>query len=72
MLKNGYDLDRVDRIVYDWVPQAERGSIAKEDKKTETQLQEEEARVILKVPYVRGVSEEPKKSLEKAPQRGRW
>ena len=49
--------EHVDRIVSSWVPKAERGNTTREDREKETQGQEEEARVILKVPYVKGASE---------------
>ena len=52
--------------MYSWVPKAERGNTTREDKKTENQRQEEEARVILKVPCVKGASEKLKKNLKKA------
>lgn len=52
--------------VHSWVPKAERGNTTREDRETETQGQEEEARVVLKVPYVKGASEKLKKSLKKA------
>ena len=49
------------------MPKAERGNTTREDRETETQGQEEEARVVLKVPYVKGASSEKlKKSLKKA------
>ena len=48
------------------LPRAMSGNTTREDKKTETQGQEEEARVVLKVPYVKGASEKLKKSLKKA------
>ena len=48
------------------MPKAERGNTTREDRETETQGQEEEARVVLKVPYVKGASEKLKKSLKKA------
>ena len=65
-IRNRYDPDWVDRIFRSWVPKADRGNTTRENKKTETQVQEEEARVILKVPYVKGASEKLKKSLKKA------
>ena len=48
------------------MPKAERGNTTREDRETETQGQEEEARVVLKVPCVKGASEKLKKSLKKA------
>ena len=36
-IRDGYDPERVDRIISSWVPKAERGKTTKEDKKTETQ-----------------------------------
>ena len=65
-IRNGYDPERVDRIISSWVPKAERDNTTREDRETETQGQEEEARVVLKVPYVKGASEKLKKSLKKA------
>ncbi len=65
-IRNGYDPERVDRIISSWVPKAERGNTTREDRETETQGQEEEARVVLKVPYAKGASEKLKKSLKKA------
>ena len=65
-IRNGYDPERVGRIISSWVPKAERGNTTREDRETETQGQEEEARVVLKVPCVKGASEKLKKSLKKA------
>ena len=65
-IRNEYYPERVDRIISSWVPKAQRGNTTREDRKTETQGQEEEARVVVKVLNVKRASENLKKSLKKA------
>ena len=59
--------ERVDKVSRGWIPKAERSQPKKDDHRAEAQSgEDDETRVVLKVPYVKGPSERLKRELKRA------